>query len=146
MRRSDVSPSSLHAAAACALAAASFCGLLVFVLALVLALAVLLTSWRSLLPRKAWEDPSSPQTNRLPTHSRLCNFPTFEEAAAASSGSGSPNVVSLRYLPVISNKDCCFGRSVWGTRATLRCTVPACLSRSIDGGVVSLQGMGSFGA
>ncbi|CAN0537517.1 unnamed protein product, partial [Ectocarpus sp. 12 AP-2014] len=82
-------------AAACALAAASFCGLLVFVLALVLALAVLLTSWRSLLPRKAWEDPSSPQTNRLPTHSRLCNYPTFEEAAAASSGSGSPNVVSL---------------------------------------------------
>ena len=73
---------------------ASACGALVFALALVLALAVFFTSWRSLLPRKAWEDPSVVQINRLPTHSRLRNYPSFEEAAAL--GRHSPNVVDLR--------------------------------------------------
>lgn len=75
-------------------AAASAWGTWVFALALVSALAVLLTSWRSLLPRKAWEDPSVVQINRLPTHSRLRNYPSFEEAAAR--GSHLPNVVDLR--------------------------------------------------
>lgn len=116
---------------------------MVFVLALVLALAVLLTTWRSLLPRKPWEDPSSAQTNRLPTHSRLCNYPTFEEAAAAASGRGSRNIVSLRYVPVITARTVL--AAVYGEREPLL-HVPARLFRSIDGGVVSLQGLGAFRA
>eukprot|EP00903_Cladosiphon_okamuranus_P009523 g9072.t2 len=81
------------AVAAVVAAAASACGTWVFALALVLSLAVLLTSWRSLLPRKAWEDPSVVQINRLPTHSRLRNYPSFEQAAARENR--SPNVVDL---------------------------------------------------
>lgn len=81
--------------AAVVAAAASTCEPLVFALALCLALVVFFTSWRSLLPRKVFEDPSTVQINRLPTHSRLSNYPTFEEAAAR--GERSPNIVSLRY-------------------------------------------------
>lgn len=51
------------------------------------------TSWRALLPRKAWEDPATVGVNRLPTHSHLVNYPTFNSAEARGQ---SPNVVSLR--------------------------------------------------
>lgn len=80
-------------------AAASAFATWVFALGLILALAVILTSWRALLPRKAWEDPSVVQINRLPTHSRLRNYPTFEEAATRVRL--SPNVVDLRYAQVV---------------------------------------------
>lgn len=58
------------------------------------ALATIITSWRSLLPRKAWEDPSIVGVNRLATHSRLGNYRSFDDAAARGR---SPNVVSLRW-------------------------------------------------
>lgn len=63
--------------------------------ALALALAVFFTSWRSLRPRKAWEDPSTVHINRLPTHSRLRNYSSFDQAA--NRDQESPNVVSLRW-------------------------------------------------
>ena len=58
------------------------------------ALVALVASWRSLLARKPWEDPSIVHVNRLVTHSRLGNYTTFDAAAARGQ---SPNVVSLRY-------------------------------------------------
>ena len=55
----------------------------------------IVASWRSVLPRKAWEDPSIVHVNRLATHSRLSNYSSFDAAAARGQ---SPNVVSLRYV------------------------------------------------
>lgn len=69
------------------------CGYVISVLVTVGALVVLATSWRAVLPRRAWEDPLMVGLNRLPTHSRIHNYPTFEAAAARGQ---SPNVVSLR--------------------------------------------------
>lgn len=76
------------------LAAASTCGLEVLVVALLAAFVVFITTWRAILPRKVWEDPSIVGVNRLATHSRLGNYPTFRDAMARGQ---SPNVVSLRY-------------------------------------------------
>lgn len=76
-----------------AVAAGWTCGYVVFVPVVVAALVAFFTSWRSLLPREAWEEPTIVGVNRLATHSRLGNYPTFEEAASRGQ---SPNVVSLR--------------------------------------------------
>lgn len=84
----------------------------VFVVALCFALVVFFTSWRSLLPRKVFEDPSTVQINRLPTHSRLQNYTTFEDAVAREQRSS--NIVSLRYefnvqLVINVYTSCCVG-------------------------------------
>lgn len=70
-------------------------GYVTFVLAALGSLAVAVTTWRVVLPRAAWEDPSVVGVNRLPTHSRLCNYPTFEAAEAREKSS---NLVSLRCI------------------------------------------------
>lgn len=89
-------PVSVSAAVtAVALAAAWTGGYVVLVLVGVPALVALVTSWRSLLARKPWEDPSIVHVNRLATHSRLSNYSSFDAAAARGE---SPNVVSLRYV------------------------------------------------
>lgn len=75
-------------------AAASTCGLEVLVVVVVAACVVFVTTWRAILPRKVWEDPSIVGVNRLATHSRLGNYPTFQDAMARGQ---SPNVVTLRY-------------------------------------------------
>lgn len=101
----------LFRTAAIVAAAASTLEPWVFGTALCLALLVFLTSWRSLLPRKVFEDPATVQINRLPTHSRLQNYPTFEDAVAR--GQRSPNILSLRY-------DMC----TCGKQTLLLCVVP----------------------
>lgn len=63
------------------------------VLVALAALATVATTWRSLLPRKEWEDPSITGINRLAAHSRLGNYSSFEGAVARGQ---SRNVVSLR--------------------------------------------------
>lgn len=75
-------------------AAASTCALEILVVVVVAACVVFITTWRAILPRKVWEDPSIVGVNRLATHSRLGNYPTFQDAVARGQ---SPNVVSLRY-------------------------------------------------
>lgn len=81
-------------AAVLAVAAASIYGsYVVLIPAVIIALVAFATSWKSLLPRQVWEDPSVVGVNRLATHSRLGYYTTFKEAAACGQ---SPNVVSLR--------------------------------------------------
>eukprot|EP00904_Undaria_pinnatifida_P009940 jgi/Undpi1/6076/HiC_scaffold_20.g08561.m1 len=82
----------LAIAAIVLVAAASTCGYVVLVLVGVPAVVAIVASWRSVLPRKAWEDPSIVHVNRLATHSRLSNYSSFDAAAARGQ---SPNVVSL---------------------------------------------------
>lgn len=76
-------------------AAASACGLEVLVAIAVAACVAFVTTWRAMLPRKVWEDPSIVGVNRLATHSRLGNYLTFQDAAARGQSS---NVISLRYI------------------------------------------------
>ncbi|CAM9719769.1 unnamed protein product [Chrysoparadoxa australica] len=49
---------------------------------------------RALLPRKQWEDPSVPSTNRLERHTPLAMYSSFE-AAAARDRRASSNIASL---------------------------------------------------
>ncbi|CAM9105095.1 unnamed protein product [Choristocarpus tenellus] len=64
----------------------------VHLVVLVLALAVVRWNWRALLHRKEWENPRVVGIQRLPSHSRLCNYTTFHSAVMRGV---SPNVVSL---------------------------------------------------
>ncbi|CAM9483796.1 unnamed protein product, partial [Hapterophycus canaliculatus] len=93
--RTSRAAGQLRLAGAAAAFAAAYSGgwSWLFVFALALAVAVVFTSWRSLLPRRAWEDPSTVHVNRLPTHSRLRNYSSFDQAADCTQE--SPNVVSL---------------------------------------------------
>lgn len=90
-----LSPVTEHTATATA--AAWFwiasCGYVVFGVTVFVSLVVFVTTWRAVVPRQAWEDPTTVGVNRLPTHSRLCNYPTPEAAEARGQ---SPNVISLR--------------------------------------------------
>ena len=83
------------------------------------ALVALVASWRSLLARKPWEDPSIVHVNRLAAHSRLSNYTTFDAAAARGQ---SPNVVSLRYGIWTCRMDCSDDQREHGTTRANCCS------------------------